>query len=74
MQAVASDQGEKRGPRTISALSATSITVAGLTCAIPSDKSADVNAKFKQNDVAQIRCSLVSGVNTLTDISGKHHH
>ena len=59
---------------TISALSATSITVAGLTCAIPSDKSADVNAKFKQNDVAQIRCSLVSGVNTLTDISGKNHH
>jgi hypothetical protein len=58
---------------TISALSATSITVAGLTCAIPTDKSADVNAKFKQNDVAQIRCSLVSGVNTLTDISGKKH-
>ena len=57
---------------TISALSTTSITVAGLTCAIPADKSADVNAKFKQNDVAQIRCSLVSGVNTLTSISGKH--
>ena len=60
---------------TISALSATSITVAGLTCTIPSDKSAAVNSKFKQNDVAQIRCSLVSGVNTLTDISGpKNHH
>jgi hypothetical protein len=59
---------------TISAISATSITVAGLTCAIPADKSADVNAKFKQNDVAQIRCALVSGVNTLTDIGGKKHH
>ncbi len=59
---------------TISALSANSITVAGLTCAIPSDKSADVNAKFKQGDVAQIRCALVSGVNTLTDIGGKKHH
>ena len=58
---------------TISALSATSITVAGLTCTIPADKSAGVNSKFKQNDVAQIRCSLVSGVNTLTDISGKKH-
>lgn len=57
---------------TISALSATSITVAGLTCAIPSDKSADVNAKFKTGDVAQIRCSLVSSVNTLTTISGKN--
>lgn len=59
---------------TISALSAGSITVAGLTCAIPSDKSTDVNSKFKQGDVAQIRCSLVSGVNTLTDINGKKHH
>ncbi len=59
---------------TISALSTTSITVAGLTCTIPSDKSADINAKFKQNDVAQIRCALVSGVNTLTSISGKKHH
>ncbi len=58
---------------TISALSATSITVAGLTCAIPSDKSADVNAKFKNGDVVQIRCSLVSGANTLTNIAGKKH-
>jgi hypothetical protein len=57
---------------TISALSTSSITVAGLTCAIPSDKSADVNAKFKTGDSAQIRCSLVSGTNTLTSISGKH--
>ena len=60
---------------TISALSTTSITVAGLTCAIPSDKSGDVTTRFKQNDVAQIRCSLVSGVNTLTGISGaKKNH
>jgi len=58
---------------TITNLSATSITVAGLTCTIPSDKSADVNAKFKNGDVAQIRCSLVGSVNTLTDISGKKH-
>jgi hypothetical protein len=57
---------------TISALSATSITVAGLTCTIPPAKSADVNAKFKTGDVVQIRCSLVSNVNTLTDIGKKH--
>jgi hypothetical protein len=57
---------------TISALSADWITVAGLTCAIPPAKSADVNAKFKQGDVAQIRCSLVGTVNTLTDIDKKH--
>ena len=30
-----------------------------------------MNAKFKQGDVAQIRCALVSNVNTLTDINGK---
>jgi hypothetical protein len=31
-----------------------------------------VNAKFKTGDSAEIRCSLVSGTNTLTSISGKH--
>jgi hypothetical protein len=59
---------------TVSALSTSSITVAGLTCAIPADKSADVNANFKTGDVAQIHCSLVSDTNTLTSISGKKHH
>jgi hypothetical protein len=58
---------------TVSALSTTSITVAGLTCAVPADKSADINAKFKTGDTAQIRCELVSGTNTLTSISGKKH-
>jgi hypothetical protein len=57
---------------TITTLSTNSITVAGLTCAIPADKSADVNAKFHQNDTAEIHCSLVSGTNTLTKIE-KHH-
>jgi hypothetical protein len=66
------EKSEARG--TISAISTTSITVAGLTCAIPSDKSADVNAKFKQNDVAEIHCALVSGTNTLTKIEHRDHH
>jgi hypothetical protein len=57
---------------TVSALSANSITVAGLTCAIPTDKSADVNAKVKVGDTAQLRCELVSGTNTLTSVSKKH--
>jgi len=56
---------------TVSAISATSITVAGLTCAVPADKSADVNAKLKMGDTAQIRCELVSGTNTLTSYSKK---
>jgi hypothetical protein len=64
------EKSEARG--TISALSTTSITVAGLTCAIPPAISADVNAKFKTNDTATIKCSLVSGTNTLTKIEKKH--
>jgi hypothetical protein len=66
-----SEKSEAHG--TISALSSSSITVAGLTCAIPAEKSSDVNAKFKTGDTAQIRCSLVGTVNTLTDINGKRH-
>jgi hypothetical protein len=65
---------EKSSARgTISALSASSITVAGLTCAIPADKSAGILAKYKQNDTVQIGCELANGANTLTSISSKHH-
>ncbi len=64
-----SEKSEARGP--ITALSASSITVAFVTCAIPADKSADVNAKFKVGDAAQIRCEVVSGTNTLTSIDKK---
>jgi hypothetical protein len=53
---------------TVTALSATSITVAQVTCAIPADKSADVNAKVKVGDTAEIRCEVVNGTNTLTKI------
>src|SRR5207253_2533206 len=60
------EKSEARG--TISALSSSSITVAGLTCAIPADKSADVNSHFKLGDHAEIHCSLVNSTNTLTRI------
>ena len=60
------EKSEARG--TVSALSSTSITVAGLTCAIPSDKSADVSAKVKVNDRVEIHCALQNGQNTLTRI------
>jgi hypothetical protein len=56
---------------TISALSAQSITVAGLTCAIPSDQSSDVNSKYKQGDTVAISCSYENGQSTLTRIQGK---
>jgi hypothetical protein len=63
------EKSEARGA--IFALSTTSITVAGLTCAIPADKSADVNAKFKQGDTAEIHCAFANGQNTLTRIEKK---
>lgn len=66
------ERDEARG--TISALSATSITVAGLTCAIPSDQSADVNAKYKTGDTVEIACTFANGATTLTKIEGRKHH
>ena len=56
---------------TVSAVSATSLTVGGLTCAIGSDL-ASKTATLKVGDRAEIKCSLVSGVNTLTRIEAKH--
>ncbi len=67
----ASEKSEALG--TISALSATSITVAGLVCAIPAEKSAGVNAAFKTGDTVRIRCGAVGGVATLMSIDGKKH-
>jgi hypothetical protein len=58
------DRSEARG--TVTAISAGSITVAQLTCVIPSAMSADVNNRIKLNDRAEIHCSVQSGQNTLT--------
>lgn len=55
---------------TITALSATSITVAGLTCAVPASLAAKV-ATFKVTGRAHVECSLVSGASTLTKIEAK---
>lgn len=60
------EHSEARG--TISALSATSITVAGLTCAT----TTDLTTKFKVSDAVSIRCALVNGTNTLKDIDKRH--
>jgi hypothetical protein len=64
-----SEKSSARGP--ITGLSTTSITVAAVTCTIPADKSADVNAKFKNGDTAEIQCQVVNGTNTLTKIEKK---
>lgn len=70
-------KGEAKGDKsraegTISALSASSITVAGLTCAIPDTESADVNAKFKQGDSVEIECAFANSATTLTKIEKRH--
>jgi len=53
----------------VSAVSATSITVAGLTCAVPASFATQI-AAVKVGDRLEIRCTLVSGANTLAKISG----
>lgn len=65
-----SERSEARG--TVSAISASSITVAGLTCAIPSAMSADVNANLKMNDRAEIKCAVSGGQNTLVRYEKQH--
>lgn len=62
-------RSEARG--TVSAVSPTSITVAGLTCAVPANLQARV-AKVAVNDRAEIHCTLVSNVNTLTSVEARH--
>jgi hypothetical protein len=54
----------------VTAVSASSITVAGLTCAVPADLQSVVSG-LTVGARAEIRCSLVSGVNTLVKASGK---
>ena len=63
------EKSEARG--TVSAVSTTSITVAGLTCAIPADLAQKVANEVKVGDRAEIRCSFTNGQNTLVRISKK---
>jgi hypothetical protein len=60
------EKSEARG--TVTALSQTSITVAGLTCAVPADQAQKVTSLVKVGDRAELRCALASGVNTLVKI------
>ena len=69
-------QGAERSSArgTVSALTSSSITVAGLTCAIPSNLASDA-AKVKQGDTVEIQCAFSNGANTLTRIqAAKGHH
>jgi hypothetical protein len=61
------DRSEAHG--SVSALSTTSITVGGLMCTIPSGLA--LSTAIKLNGRAEIKCSLVNGVNTLVKASAK---
>lgn len=63
------ERSEARG--SVSALTSTSITVGGLTCTIPSSLTAQVSSAIKLAGRAEIKCSLVNGVNTLVKASAK---
>jgi hypothetical protein len=54
----------------VTAVSATSISVAGLTCTVPTSFAAQV-AAVKVGDRLEIRCELATGANTLVKIGGK---
>jgi hypothetical protein len=56
------ERSEARG--TVSAVSSSSITVAGLTCAVPADLASKL-AGVKVGDRAEIRCTLSGSTNTL---------
>lgn len=60
---------------TVSAISSTSITVAGLTCAVPSSLQSELSAlSLAVGSRAEIHCSLSSGTATLVKVSGSKHH
>ena len=62
------EKSEARG--TVSAVSSTSITVAGLTCAVPASLQAKLTG-IAVNSRAEVHCQLVNGVNTLTSVSAR---
>jgi hypothetical protein len=62
------EKSEARG--TISSVSSSSITVAGLTCVVPAGLQAKV-ATLAVNGRAEIHCRLLNGVNTLIRVEKK---
>lgn len=60
---------EAHGALTLGANNAT-VTVAGVTCNVPSDLSTKV-ANFHGGDRVEIKCTSASGANTLTRIEGR---
>jgi hypothetical protein len=69
-QSVKTIQQKSEARGTISAVSSTSITVAGLTCAVPANLQERVS-KLTTNMRAEIHCTLVNGTNTLTRVEAR---
>lgn len=60
---------------TVSAISSTSITVAGLTCAVPASLQSELSAlSLAVGSRAEIHCSLSSGATTLVKVEAPKHH
>jgi hypothetical protein len=55
----------------VTAVSTTSITVAGITCTIPSSLAAKRSSLLTVGARAEIRCSVANGVNTLVKASAR---
>jgi hypothetical protein len=66
-------QDEVKAIGSVSAVSATSITVAGVTCAVNSSQSALV-ANVHVGDRVQIDCTVASGATTLNSVSTPGNH
>jgi hypothetical protein len=65
---VVRERSEAKG--TVSAVSSTSITVAGLTCVVPTSLQSKLTG-VTVGSRAEIRCELINGANTLTRIELK---
>jgi hypothetical protein len=56
----------------ITAVSDTSITVAGVTCSVPDTLKSSVST-LKTDETTTIECDVVNGANTLTRVGGDHY-
>lgn len=66
------DSAEAEG--VITAVTAASITVAGLTCNVPASLAVTVATHFPAGTRAHIKCSVSGGTNTLVSIKAKDKH
>jgi len=57
----------------VTALSTTSVTVAGVTCTIPASLAAKVSSVLTLLGRAEIKCSVANSVNTLVKASAQKH-